>query len=113
MRIVFYHISDLHIEKENDVKVKNVYKMVDVLNGIGKFDAVVIIVSGDIAYSGTKEQYEVAYHMFGTMISQIKRRFSVNRVEMFVVPGNHDVDLTSDGAIRLYKKKYDRVLLHK
>ena len=32
MKIVIYHISDLHIEKEEDGKVNNVYKMADVLN---------------------------------------------------------------------------------
>lgn len=95
MKIVFYHISDLHIEKEKDVNVLNVHKMVNVLNSIGKFDEIVILVSGDIASSGKRKQYEAAYHMFGTMISQIRRKFSV-KVEMFVVPGNHDVDLTND-----------------
>lgn len=105
MKIVFYHISDLHIEKEEDIKVINVHKMVDVLNGIGKFDAIVIIVSGDIACSGEREQYNAAYHMFGTIISQIKRKFSVGHIEFFVVPGNHDVDLTNDEGHKVIQEK--------
>ena len=44
MKIVIYHISDLHIEKEEDGKVNNVYKMADVLNSIGDFEIVFIIV---------------------------------------------------------------------
>ena len=75
MKIVIYHISDLHIEKEEDGKVNNVYKMADVLNSIGDFEIVFIIVSGDIAFSGRHEQYDAAYHLFGTLIKSIKKKF--------------------------------------
>ena len=60
MKIVIYHLSDLHIEKEKDIKVSNVHKIVDVLNSIGNFDMVLIIASGDIAFSGRHEQYDAA-----------------------------------------------------
>jgi hypothetical protein len=104
MKIVIYHISDLHIEKKNDIKVSNVYKMVDVLNSIGNFDAVLIIVSGDIAFSGKHEQYDAAYHMFGTIISSIKNKFK-KTVYMLAVPGNHDVDLSKDEGHKVIQDK--------
>ena len=92
MKIVFYHISDIHIEKSSDINVNNVPKMIDVLNGYVPFDKVVIIVTGDIAYSGKCTQYKSAFHMFGTLISGIENKFGIRHVEMCVVPGNHDVD---------------------
>lgn len=104
MKVVIYHISDLHIEKEEDIKVKQVYKMVDVLNSIGNFDAVLIIVSGDIAFSGKREQYDAAYHMFGTIISGIRNKFK-KAVCMLAVPGNHDVDLSKDEGHKAIQDK--------
>lgn len=104
MKIVLFHISDIHLEKKNDIKVSNIHKMVDVLNGIGRFDEIIIVVSGDIAFSGTKQQYQVAYQMFGTLITEIKKRFNLQRVKMFTVPGNHDVDLTDDAGHEIIQK---------
>jgi hypothetical protein len=104
MKIVIYHLSDLHIEKEKDIKVSNVHKIVDVLNSIGNFDMVLIIASGDIAFSGRHEQYDAAYHMFGTIISSIKNKFKKN-VYMLAVPGNHDVDLSQDEGHKAIQDK--------
>lgn len=105
MKVVIYHISDLHIEKEEDIKVPQVYKIVDVLHSIGNFDAVLIIVSGDIADSGKKEQFDAAYHMFGTIISGIRYKFKKD-VYMVAVPGNHDVDLTKDDGHKAIQDKF-------
>lgn len=104
MKVVIYHISDLHIEKEKDIKVRQVYKMIDVLNSIGNFDAVLIIVSGDIAFSGKQEQYNAAFRLFGTIISNIRKRFK-KTVCMLAVPGNHDVDLSKDEGHKAIQDK--------
>lgn len=104
MKVVMYHISDLHIEKEKDIKVRQVYKMIDVLNSIGNFDAVLIIVSGDIAFSGKQEQYNAAFRLFGTIISNIRKRFK-KTVCMLAVPGNHDVDLSKDEGHKAIQDK--------
>lgn len=105
MKVVIYHISDLHIEKKKDIKVPQVYKIVDVLYSIGNFDAVLIIASGDIADTGKHEQYDAAYHMFGTIIKTIKNKFKKD-VYMLSVPGNHDVDLTKDDGYIAIQKKF-------
>lgn len=104
MKVVIYHISDLHIEKEKDIKVRQVNKMVDVLNSIGQFDAVLIVVSGDIAFSGKREQYDAAFHLFGAIINKIKKKFNKS-VYMMAVPGNHDVDLTKDEGHKAIQDK--------
>lgn len=104
MKVVIYHISDLHLEKKKDIKVRQVYKMVDVLNSIGRFDAVLIVVSGDIAFSGKREQYDVAFHLFGVIINNIKKKFNKS-VYMMAVPGNHDVDLSKDEGHKAIQDK--------
>ena len=103
-KIVMLHLSDLHISKKEDVNVKNVYKIADVLNTIPAFSEVFILVSGDVAYSGMPEQYNAAYKMFGTIISKIKSSYSGVKVNFMVVPGNHDVNLSTDiGALEIEK----------
>ncbi len=92
MKVVLYHISDLHIEKESDIRVAHIKRMADVLNELRPLDKVILIVSGDIAYAGKREQYDAAYHMFGTLIKEIKDKFHLRWVDICIVPGNHDVD---------------------
>lgn len=92
MKILFLHLSDLHIEKQLDINVINVTKIVDALHSIDKFEKVIIIISGDIAFSGQKIQYESAWKMIGTIITKIKKDFAIEKIHVLVVPGNHDVD---------------------
>lgn len=96
MKVVLYHISDLHIEKSQDIKVSNVKKMIDVLNGLQPFDKIILIISGDIAQAGKHDQYNIAFKMFGTIIKEIKDNFCLKWIDILLVPGNHDVDLELD-----------------
>lgn len=103
-KIAILHLSDLHIEKSGDIRSVNVSKIVDVLNTIKIFSSVLVIVSGDIAFSGKREQYDAAYELFGTIIKLIKESYGNISVDVWYVPGNHDVDLTIDrGAIEIEK----------
>lgn len=53
-------------------------------NGNGYFDH--LLICGDIAFSGEKEQYTKAK----TYIEDICDKIKLNRSEVYVVPGNHD-----------------------
>lgn len=84
-------MSDIHIEKREDINVINSQKIADSLASAGEFHKVVIFVSGDIAYSGEKAQYESAWDFFGTVTTAIGKKYQV-RPQIFIVPGNHDVN---------------------
>lgn len=92
MKILFLHMSDMHIEKKNDIYVKNVPKIIEALNSFGSIDKIIIIISGDIAYSGLRIQYDSAWNLLGTIICLIKKKFGVEKVDVLIVPGNHDID---------------------
>ncbi len=93
MKILFVHLSDWHIKNENAYNSKHIQKIVDSINAVDHFDRVVIIASGDLAYSGQKEQYDIASYFIGNLISKIKRNYSsVGTVDVLCVPGNHDID---------------------
>lgn len=53
-------------------------------NGNGKFDH--LLICGDIAFSGEKEQYTKAQ----TYIEDICTKIKLKKSEVYVVPGNHD-----------------------
>lgn len=60
--IVFLHLSDIHINKEKDISDEHIRKMVDSLKSYKsiKIKNIIIILSGDIAYSGIDSQFSNA-----------------------------------------------------
>ena len=51
-----------------------------------------IVVTGDVAHSGQREEYDVARRFF----DDVSKATGVPAERIFVVPGNHDVDRRKD-----------------
>lgn len=102
----FIHLSDIHIIYNSDPKAPETNKDVRVQlgrdleyvisNGLGEkkqgestraIDA--IFLTGDVAYSGKESEYQKAREW----LKQICDLTKCNEEDVFVVPGNHDVDL--------------------
>src|SRR3990172_9386012 len=86
------HISDLHIK--NDETVDNNFRdlliakvKTDISNG---FNPEIVVVSGDIAFSGKHSEYEKARVFFDNLLSAM----NLPKDRLFIVPGNHDVNLS-------------------
>lgn len=98
MPAVFVHVSDIHFGQQqdqtvhihDDVKEQLIADAAELIAGLPAGVAEGILVSGDIAYSGTREQYEAA----GRWLDELAAKIScpIHRVQM--VPGNHDMDRT-------------------
>jgi predicted MPP superfamily phosphohydrolase/tetratricopeptide (TPR) repeat protein len=93
----YLHLSDLHFSSGDMKGDKWVAKALDqdivtktMLEHIGKLDRKIdfIIVTGDIAQSGKKEEYTVA----AEFIRRLRGVTKLPPENIFVVPGNHDVD---------------------
>ena len=98
MRIIFLHLSDMHFKDQQGLNFFQIGKIVDAINIVGKFDNIVIVISGDIAYSGENNQYIIAYNCVGKIISGVKKKYGVSgKNHVLCVPGNHDMDYT-DGC---------------
>lgn len=96
MPAVFVHVSDIHFGQEKDDKVhinddvkqqliadaRHVISHID--NGIARG----ILVTGDIAHSGTKAEYDNA----GKWLDQLAASIGVEIHCVQMVPGNHDLD---------------------
>ncbi|HGR4956595.1 metallophosphoesterase [Klebsiella aerogenes] len=96
MPAVFVHVSDIHFGQEKDdrvhihadVKRQLIADARHVISNIAGGAAYGILVTGDIAQSGTKAEYEAA----GEWLDQLAASIGVEIHCVQMVPGNHDLD---------------------
>jgi predicted phosphodiesterase len=97
--IAFIHLSDIHFGQEklgfvhinDDIRrqlIEDVRAMVATLPN-GK--AAGVLVTGDVAYSGKKEEYERA----GAWLDELTAAAGCERTAVMMVPGNHDIDMST------------------
>ena len=91
----FVHLSDIHfgqerdgsLVKHEDVREELLTDCITLRRRLGNSDG--ILVTGDIAYSGKKEEYGHA----GDFLDRLTVAVGCKRNSVLVIPGNHDVDL--------------------
>ena len=95
LMLTFIHLSDIHFSSGDDASQFDLNQQIRraLLDDLATrpaagadYDA--LLITGDIAYSGKKEEYETAKHFLEEVYSQTG--LSMNGT--YVVPGNHDVD---------------------
>lgn len=96
MAAVFIHLSDIHFGQEkdggivvtnDDAKRKLLDDAADEIAKLGS-TATGVIVTGDIAYSAKYEEYAKA----GLWLDQLAQRIGCSRLNIQMVPGNHDIN---------------------
>ena len=104
MSLIYVHVSDIHFgqERGSEVHVHDDVKqslITDVEGlktsaGIQRMDGV--IVTGDIAFSGKKTEYDRA----AQWLDRLTEAIGCDKTDVIVVPGNHDIDrdMISPGA---------------
>ncbi len=61
----------------------------------------IIVISGDIANTGQKKEYDIAKSFFSQLDSRIKSNTKIEEINYVLVPGNHDCYLPDgSGALR-------------
>lgn len=97
MKILFLHLSDIHIEKKEDGYAINTEKIVQALNSLGTIDECIIVISGDITQNGNVNEFKVAGDMLGNLINKLKtKKFKGKWISVITVPGNHDLDFSNN-----------------
>ena len=107
MKLLLIHLSDIHFTAANDVIFDRSSAILNAVKNLDySLDLCVVVVTGDIAYSGSDEQYIIALEFF----EQLKQLLSNNLsgtdqdhavpVNLIVVPGNHDCDFAATGPHR-------------
>lgn len=100
MSAIILHISDIHIKNQNDPILKQSENIAKCLyQYLPQANKVFIIVSGDIAYSGKQNEYELAKGFLRSLKVNIQQEKNCD-VVFVLVPGNHDCDFSSDNKVR-------------
>ena len=109
MNIAFIHLSDFHININNDkINCNTIDSIVDSLKRLKRIDKYILIVSGDIVYSGKTNEYKKARKAISQIIGKIKTELKDDYIKVIMVPGNHDLCLVRDARDRkLIQSHYD------
>ena len=100
MTAVVLHLSDIHIRSEKDPILKRAGEIAKtVFSVLPNANHVFIVVSGDVAFSGTAEQYSAAKTFF-LNIRELLAAETLAPISFIVVPGNHDCDFTKNNGTR-------------
>ena len=107
MKLMLIHLSDIHFCSQDDIVTSRHAQIVDAVKNLDYLlDVCVVILTGDIAFSGSEEQYLVAMEfldeikrLLSTSLSKAEGGHSVP-VHFVALPGNHDCDFTAGGEVR-------------
>lgn len=101
MELVIVHLTDIHIQDDQDFDV--IFDRITSLGGAicnhitdPDITAVLMCVTGDLAFSGQENQYTSISLLLEEICSIIRKRFSKVGIYPVFVPGNHDCDFQDE-----------------
>jgi len=98
MKAVILHLSDIHIKNDEDPVLKNAPLIAKALyQHIDDESHLIVLISGDIAYSGQKNEYELATSFLKEIEGNIKKEKFID-VDFVMCPGNHDCDFSRNAT---------------
>lgn len=100
MKILLVHLSDIHLKDRTD----HVLSQVDAIAAtatprIHGAEAVFVVISGDIAFSGAREQYEIASGFLENLKTALAKEGDCP-IYFILAPGNHDCDFSGEQSVR-------------
>jgi hypothetical protein len=102
MRVLILHLSDIHLRSEDDYVLTRIISIADAARTTDyELDACVVVLSGDIASTGSETEYLIAAAFIGALLSELKAGLA-GSVPIWVVsiPGNHDCDFAAPRPAR-------------
>lgn len=94
--MLLLHISDIHFKSpecldvhqdpDRSIRTRMMRDLAEQVKEYGNVDA--ILIGGDVAFKAAKEEYDTAWNW----IQELALSSGCSKKQIFVVPGNHDVD---------------------
>jgi predicted MPP superfamily phosphohydrolase len=110
MRLTVLHLSDIHFKRANDPIVSRKESIAAAVRSLDPSpDAILIVVSGDVAFSGSPGEYAVAKGFFNDLMKIIQEVAKTADIVLVSVPGNHDCYIPK-GEEGLRKSLIDGIL---
>lgn len=100
MKIAIVHLSDFHIHAGERFLQPKINGILSALNALGKVDDYIVVFSGDLSYSGQVNEFKQSRYLIGKIIRGIKQKNDNKFVNLFMVPGNHDLCLPENARVR-------------
>ena len=106
MKNLFLVLSDIHMRENENINRLYVDNIYNVLTTLGDIDNACVIVAGDLAHSGSKNEYRKVGHLFGLITNQIKKKLGRDvLIPYYIVPGNHDINFEGKPRERIDVKE--------
>ncbi|WP_322084149.1 metallophosphoesterase [Burkholderia sp. BCC1972] len=100
MKFAILHLSDIHIRNASDEILSRAGKIACTLNPVlPQVSCLFLIITGDIAFSGKKSEYDLARSFVREIIKDISGEFS-GKIHCVFVPGNHDGEFKGEDNSR-------------
>jgi hypothetical protein len=100
MRIAIIHLSDIHFQASSNALVSRADRIIaairPILQGV---QGLVFAVTGDVAFSGSQSEYQIAFDFFMNLRTLIESEISMP-VQFLFIPGNHDCNFGLGGDVR-------------
>ncbi len=110
MKLGVLHLSDIHFHKEDDPATQFGDSIAKACYTTAhQSEEFIIVVTGDIAYSGSEAEYRHAKELLSTICTKIEAEVG-KTVNIFLAPGNHDCVLKPEDEIRTIT--IDKVIEH-
>jgi hypothetical protein len=98
MRLVILHISDIHFKITTSLKPATL--VASCLREIpDQIDRVIVVITGDIAFSGKADEY-VAFSPFIEQLRTEIKAITQHDPQFLIIPGNHDCMHPDDTSLR-------------
>ncbi len=96
------HFSDLHVHAATDKCLIRLNGIAEVVIGeLQSSEIVFILVSGDVAFSGNKKEYDAACEKFRQFENKL-RDGGVTTIKWLITPGNHDGEFKTSCRARQF-----------
>jgi hypothetical protein len=100
MTAVVLHLSDIHIRSSKDLILKRAKSIAACTYAhLPEATHAFIVISGDIAYDGTTEQYELAEAFLNEIAADMGNQ-KKRPMHFVMCPGNHDCDFSLNTQVR-------------
>ena len=100
MSLCIIHLSDIHLKTKDDIILSRVDSVCRACASVVPVNSdVAIVISGDIAFSGKIDEYNLAKGIFIKLSKYLEEEKNA-RVKIVTVPGNHDCDFSKENSVR-------------
>lgn len=108
MKVAIVHLSDFHVHVGDRFLDQKINGVLSALNVLGNVDDYIVVISGDLSYSGQVNEFKKSRTLISKIITGLKGKNN-KYPRLFIVPGNHDLCLPPNARERKdIQEHYDK-----